>query len=217
MTIVGIALTAWLLPALTRQWDDRQKAQELKATVAADMASMTAKAVLNATPARTPPEVVEATLLSDWQIESRLQLYFPPSIAAAWEMYSFGMHLIVNAPWIQTRTAFVKAQDTAASVTPGIAHRAASMLLLLKVYSDPRSASEPPYDPEWANTLLDDVEAAHPGVTAQALALHPGGGLWALEAVVVGLERAIAAEIIAAHPTGYSTTTRDLIHDLLPF
>jgi hypothetical protein len=34
VTLLGIALTAWLLPAFTRQWDDRQKAQELQSHVA---------------------------------------------------------------------------------------------------------------------------------------------------------------------------------------
>ena len=29
ITLIGIALTAWLLPAFTRQWDDRQKVREL--------------------------------------------------------------------------------------------------------------------------------------------------------------------------------------------
>src|SRR5262245_16834725 len=46
VTTLGIALTAWLLPAFTRQWDDRQKAQELKANTVSQMAAATADAVL---------------------------------------------------------------------------------------------------------------------------------------------------------------------------
>ena len=45
VTLIGIALTAWLLPAFTRQWDDRQKAHELKASIVTDMASATAQMV----------------------------------------------------------------------------------------------------------------------------------------------------------------------------
>jgi len=39
VTAVGIALTAWLLPAFTRQWDDRQKEHELKTALIAEVGS----------------------------------------------------------------------------------------------------------------------------------------------------------------------------------
>ncbi len=42
VTLLGIALTDWLLPAFTRQWDDRQKARELKAAVITQVAAATA-------------------------------------------------------------------------------------------------------------------------------------------------------------------------------
>src|SRR5262249_21299243 len=42
VTLIGIALTAWLLPAFTRQWDDRQKARDLKASLADEMSAATA-------------------------------------------------------------------------------------------------------------------------------------------------------------------------------
>src|SRR6266513_667328 len=45
VTLIGIALTAWLLPAFTRQWDDRQKAHELKAALASQVAVATAKSL----------------------------------------------------------------------------------------------------------------------------------------------------------------------------
>ena len=43
ITVLGLALSAWLIPAMTRQWDDRQREHELKAGVVADMASSTAE------------------------------------------------------------------------------------------------------------------------------------------------------------------------------
>src|SRR5690242_11337061 len=46
VTLLGIALTAWLLPAFTRQWDDRAKARELKASLASDIAAATARAII---------------------------------------------------------------------------------------------------------------------------------------------------------------------------
>jgi hypothetical protein len=48
VTLLGITLSAWLLPAITRQWDDRQKAHELQAVLVANMASASAKALIAA-------------------------------------------------------------------------------------------------------------------------------------------------------------------------
>ena len=45
VTFLGIALTAWLLPAFTRQWEDRQKARELQAGIADNIALATAELV----------------------------------------------------------------------------------------------------------------------------------------------------------------------------
>src|SRR5262245_62538084 len=45
MTLLAIALPAWLLPAFTRQWDDRQQAHDLKAAITSDMATATAGAL----------------------------------------------------------------------------------------------------------------------------------------------------------------------------
>jgi hypothetical protein len=46
VTLIGLALSAWLLPAITRQWDDRQKAHELKSAIVAEMAAATAPALI---------------------------------------------------------------------------------------------------------------------------------------------------------------------------
>src|SRR5438874_375987 len=42
VTLLGIALTAWLLPAFTRQWDDRQKSHELAASLIGESAAANA-------------------------------------------------------------------------------------------------------------------------------------------------------------------------------
>ena len=38
----GLVLSAWLLPAFTRQWDDRQKAHEVKSSVVSEIAAASA-------------------------------------------------------------------------------------------------------------------------------------------------------------------------------
>jgi hypothetical protein len=46
VTLLGIGISAWLIPAFTRQWDDRQKALELKVAVVAQIASATSQALV---------------------------------------------------------------------------------------------------------------------------------------------------------------------------
>lgn len=106
VTLVGIALTAWLLPAFTRQWDDRQKAHELQAGIVADMASATAQVVIGGDalwsldscggaapasggpkPASVPAEVPFslATCLRDWRRSvqrAATKVYDPWSLAS---------------------------------------------------------------------------------------------------------------------------------------
>lgn len=48
LTIVGLVLSAWLLPAITRQWDDRQKAHAFQASLIEDMSAANARALVAA-------------------------------------------------------------------------------------------------------------------------------------------------------------------------
>jgi hypothetical protein len=90
VTLLGIALTAWLLPAFTRQWDDRQKARELKATTITDLSSAVAEAyvdsgrVLYATTADAsrPNTQAQHQLQDQWdlartRLEAQIRAYFP--------------------------------------------------------------------------------------------------------------------------------------------
>src|SRR5215471_7729030 len=43
VTLLGIVLTAWLLPAVTRQWNDRQSAHMVQAGIVSDMTAATAR------------------------------------------------------------------------------------------------------------------------------------------------------------------------------
>src|SRR5918994_2749379 len=48
VAVLGLVLGSWFIPAFTRQWDDRQKAGELKAVIISKMASATGRALLEA-------------------------------------------------------------------------------------------------------------------------------------------------------------------------
>jgi hypothetical protein len=53
-------------------------------------------------------------------------------------------------------------------------------------------------------------------VSKEAEGFNSEGGFLGFAHDVEELEAAIANELVSAHLTGYSTTTGDLIHDLLP-
>lgn len=111
VTLLGIALTAWLLPAFTRQWDDRQKAQELKVAITDDVATATARAFFgtktsdrNASfapllAALSPPTgaaaagVAREWELSSFKIAAKLKAYFrSPALDRRWQTYSTGVY-----------------------------------------------------------------------------------------------------------------------------
>jgi hypothetical protein len=97
VAVIGIVLSSWLIPAFTRQWDDRQKAGELKATLVAEMATATGRALLdaqayansNVDPSRKPdPKAVREWSVAALEIRARLDAYFGPDAVADWAVVS---------------------------------------------------------------------------------------------------------------------------------
>src|SRR3954465_14347156 len=73
VTLLGIALTAWLLPAFTRQWDDRQKAHELKTALTSQIATATADALIRSKQElRTAPKFDEKRGFNQKEFEKYL-------------------------------------------------------------------------------------------------------------------------------------------------
>ncbi len=99
IAVLGLVLGSWLIPAFTRQWDDRQKAAELKALVVADIASATGKALLAAQEASTSPggtSSVRGTVpaagkewaVANLEIRARLRAYFGDAAVEHWTLVS---------------------------------------------------------------------------------------------------------------------------------
>jgi hypothetical protein len=97
IAVVGIGLSSWLIPAITRQWDDRQEAGDLKAALVTEMATATGRAVLDAhtfasASASTRPSPAEnAASAKEWsvaalEIRAKLDAYFGPEAVEAWEV-----------------------------------------------------------------------------------------------------------------------------------
>jgi hypothetical protein len=116
LTLLGIALTAWLLPAFTRQWDDRQKERELKAALVSDIASATAETLIATTkearalneqidgePVPFDPDRLDAVWLrNNVMLDAKLHAYFASSdVDAALRDYTTMMQRMVDVEMLR--------------------------------------------------------------------------------------------------------------------
>jgi hypothetical protein len=222
-TLVGIALTAWLLPAFTRQWSDRQKAQELQTAVTAEMAAATASALVGGEAIWSGrhingSRVADAWSLASLKIEARLHAYFDPQIVTAWQIFEWFIDRFDDGYRMQALGSLQAAADTKYDLKPDAAAAAA---LVFVTGRDIRRGEGPSFRPRNANPYGIEYRA----LQYLAIQLHPwmetsknrfAREAGAVEIALFALEQEIAREVLAAHPKGYSTTARDLIHDLIP-
>ena len=99
VAVLGLVLGSWILPAFTRQWDDRQKAGEVRASIVAEISSATGRALLDAhqasittraapsSPVTIPPAGKEWSV-ANLEIRARLQAYFGSRAVDHWALVS---------------------------------------------------------------------------------------------------------------------------------
>jgi hypothetical protein len=274
VTFIGLVLSAWLLPAFTRQWDDRQKAHELQVAIVTDMASATAR-MLTRGEERNKRQLAkglgrsqraaanQGVRSSEWsqaslQLEARLHAYFPRRIVEAWQLYSYFV------TWFDSTTQVPGRADTYYSVATdleGDPHRlddhttreVADLTTLAQMVDNYRTNSDQSYislsnlhpgDPRERElreyVKLHDAQKLYTSkpVISNGRPLFRHGKprrklvpipvslktrlevrqwrLSVLEEHLSALEISIADQVLAAHPKGYSTTTADLLRDLIP-
>jgi hypothetical protein len=220
VTLLGIALSAWLFPALTRQWDDRQKANELKTALVAQIASASAQALIggqdilvnrlrqisrvDAVPIRvTAPAGERRWAIASTAIETRIRAYFP-GVNIAWKAYAILVDgLLLDAAYVDPETS---PEAMAGELSLSDAHQPrwfhATFNSLLPLLTHPRELFPVP----------GNLQAALKPKNLQ-------GYLGAYETMylrLVAAQQLIARHLLVANPTGYSVTTQDLIHDLIP-
>jgi hypothetical protein len=194
VTIVGALLTAWLIPAFTRQWQDRQTARELKASVVAQMNGATADAVINSAfiaANRLPSSQgsgfdQEAFNRLDlkWRqdgaaVEARLRAYFSPVLVGEWASYE---ELVLNTYFLLTDRRFLR-PETVAQLR-GLGLSAATLAPLARPWT---------------------------GSGEQRTAYYY------VYRAVLDARTPLLDGVMSADPEGYSTTTGDIFRDLLPF
>ena len=230
VTLLGIALTAWLLPAFTRQWDDRQKAHELKAGLVADMSSATAHALLMGKDAhRTASERRNDWLLASAAVDARLRAYFPASVVAAWETYSYFVDQVVGVnhdhanarltravDWIYANPDGSAGWEPSRRLDPQIGGQAKIALVLLGNHE--RKTKAPPSASnarKWLATALTSYRGtpAQEQQLAHLVATRDDAGL---DVQLMDFEEILATTALKSHLDGYSTSAHDFFHDLVP-
>lgn len=226
VSFLGLVVTAWLVPALTRQWDDRQREHELKAAIVADMASATARALVGGEAVwsdQPPTKQVRKQIGDDWalsalEIEAKLRSYFPSSVVASWEVYAWAVDRFIDARHVSAAAALQDAVSSEAGLDTNVADAAAALL----VRGENTYGPVPTFDGDNATDKhnVDQLERMLSSYMTRYRAEYeaqPTLARWsALEKRLLGLEEAVADQILDSDATGFSTTMRELVDDLLP-
>jgi len=197
----GLTLaTAWVFPALTHQWQDRQKARELSAGLVTQISKQTSQALVTSqffSGGRNPFLVAHQfnqklfnQLDLDWrdasaEIAGQLQAYYSPAVLDRWETY---LRLV-------EKTYFLATLDTS--------RRAATIRTLREHFGDTNWK-------RWHGDLLRKPWVERAGALAAIKAyLRVSGAL-------LGESSKIDDAVLHDHPAGFSTQPIDIVHDLLP-
>lgn len=232
ITFVGLALSAWLLPAFTRQWDDRQKARELQASLIAQVSTATANALIAGrnlvlrplTGPRSRADLINHSAVAAWSsasipIDARLRAYFPKSVVNSWATYSYDVGVLLenlsnpakedfsNSPvYFPPTVPWPRVSEVEAWPEYQRVFRAqAGIFQAEKLYFRHLRLPRLGIDANEHRSALLSKD-----VSDRINAYIGAEGQW------LKVEEAINSDILAAHPQGYSTRASDLIHDLIP-
>jgi hypothetical protein len=202
VTLLGAALTVWLAPAFTRQWEDRQQARDLQAGFAEQIVVSAFRTIRDG--ARlSHGEGQYDVILAQWKeagltTEVKAKAYFAPPIVSQWTgvVQNLEYFLIVCQDIADARkeSAYVRPEDGTAFDYRHERIRNALELLAPTPEQADRAARE----------LASDTLSER------------ASGLEAVKSWPFARVSATADELLSAHPSGFSTTRGDLLNDLIP-
>jgi hypothetical protein len=222
VTLLGIALTAWLLPAITRQWDDRQKARELKADLVVQMSRATVSSVLDGyylfrKPTRFEP-ARDRWRLNNLQIQAQLRTYFPAKVADAWEAYRVSVDEFIDLA--QYEAIIVKeyriGRNCAHPRKPGARGCNGELNLSALDTSTIRSQFAGIGLPRQPRSKMFTEREVQLHDLIHAARFGRDFALAEVAQDLIQMEQSLADKVLAAHPAGFSTSRSDLLKDLLP-
>jgi hypothetical protein len=198
LTLLGGVLTVLILPAVTRQWDDRQKARELKAALVEQIALTVLRSdqYIEATETTGTPEGEHPLLVDSLRIEAKLRTYFGPKLTTRWKV-------------IHRR--ILGLGELAEVVSPIKTRRLAStdlMSVYVERYLFPPNHELSRQDQILVNRLADNLLSGIEPLRVDQM--------WSFRADVQAIQARLADDILDADIEGFSTTSADLIRDILP-
>jgi hypothetical protein len=232
VTLLGIALTAWLLPAVTHQWDDRQKAHDVKAAMVADQVSMTARALVvgeQSSPKRAQQisqQRRDAWLLASAEIEARLHAYFPARLVAAWQLYAYFVDRAVGVADALADATLERALNwlyhdlidarPSRALDAQIGGAAKVALAYLKMHE--RKTERPRFSTQrqWLEQALPPYTKLPPATKKTLDELKARQDDTGLRVQLLDFQQTLAASALTSHLTGFSTNANDFLNDLIP-
>lgn len=232
ITFVGLALSAWLLPAFTRQWDDRQKARELQASLITQISAASANALIAGrnlvlrplTGPRSRADLINHSAVAAWstasiRIDARLRAYFPKSVVNSWATYSYDLGVLLENLSNPAKEDF---SNSPVYFPPTVPSPRVNEVEARPEYQHVFRAQARIFSAE--ELYFRHLRLPRTGIDANehrsALLSKDGldriGAYIGAEGQWLKIEEAINSDILAAHPQGYSTRTSDLLHDLIP-
>lgn len=204
VTVLVAALSVWVAPAFTRQWEDRKQARQLQAEIAEQVALATAdlgQRINSFARAENLTALTESELVKEyWQIKQagidvRLRAYFSPDMRSEWRTFnSFVEHEI----GVVEMTRYVPSGNTGdayESEKDWVEDLLQKMNRLGRTYG-----VEPLFGNGWVARYESDRASA----------------MNTLLAWTRGFVDKIVDRVMSEDPEAFSTTRRDLLRDLLP-
>jgi hypothetical protein len=217
LTLLVALLSVWVAPAFARQWDERQKARELQAVLAQDVAVSTTAAIGDGLAALGGAESLDPTAAAkEWdtaraRLEAELRVYYPEdAVIQHWYLTSMDIaDLQGMAP--KVRTVFDAAYGQPRHISRDIYRDALAGEFLADLFyekpasDDTRERAEKRGD-DYARWVFNARETQDPVVFLAKL----------LRRMFAQRVDTTLAHILKTTPEGFSTTRRDLLRDLLP-
>jgi imidazolonepropionase-like amidohydrolase len=210
LTVLLAALSVWVAPAFTRQWEDRKQARQLQAQIAEQVALATAdlgQRINSFARAENLTGLTESELVKEyWQlkqagIDVRLRAYFSPDMRLVWRTFN---EFVEHEIGVVEMTKYVPPGDT------GDAYESEKDWvedLLQQMNSLGRASGvEPPFG--------DPAEASEAWMARYES--DPASAMGMLFAWMRGFVDKIVDRVMSEDPEAFSTTRGDLLRDLLP-
>jgi hypothetical protein len=220
VTVVGGAITILVVPALTRQWDERHRALDLKTSLVSQISTATGRSITagekvfetydrrslsfeEQTSNAAPGLPLRRRWLSDkLKIEGKLRAYFSPAVFARWRAYDRAMIAFAYIAGIEGRINSGRRQAERKYSLPPLSELD-HMGIDFHMRQFPEQGG-PAWDPEYAKSHLLGLNL-----------WERREGFLSLEHVLLDMEASFTSQLLEEAPRGFSTTRHDLIHDLL--